>query len=76
MNPDLIGLIIGLTLTIFVYSYLFIGNRAPYRLALHILVGASAAYAAVIVVQRVIVPLFSSIGDRSGLANALGADPA
>lgn len=54
-NPA-VGFVIGITLTIFIYSYL-IGDNPLYRLAVHILVGVSAGYAAVIVVQRVILPV-------------------
>lgn len=53
---DLIGLIIGLFLTLFIYSYV-IGDNPLYRLAAHILVGVSAAYAAVIAIQQVIWPV-------------------
>ena len=51
--PDSLGLIIGLLLTLSVYSYIF-GDNAFYRLAIHILVGVSAAYAAVVVFREVI----------------------
>lgn len=61
---ETIGLIIGFTLTLFIYSYLFIGNKAPYRLAIHILVGAGAAYSAVIVIQRVMLPLYETIREN------------
>ena len=56
MNPDLIGLIVGLLLTIFIYSYI-LGDNPLYRLAVHILVGVSAAYAAVVVTRQVILPV-------------------
>jgi hypothetical protein len=56
MNPDLIGLIIGLVLTLFIYSYI-LGDNPLYRLAVHILVGVSAAYAAVVVIREVILPV-------------------
>ncbi len=71
MNADIIGLIIGLTLTLFIYSYLFIGNKFPYRLAIHILVGASAAYAAVIVSQQVMAPLYKTLTENPTPAAAV-----
>lgn len=71
LNLDIIGLIIGLTLTLFIYSYLFIGNKAPYRLAIHLLVGASAAYAAVIVIRQVILPLYDGITQNPTPAEAI-----
>lgn len=63
-NAELIGLIIGLTLTLCIYSYLFMGDKFPYRLAVHILVGASAAYAAVIVIRQVILPIVQTITEN------------
>jgi hypothetical protein len=58
---ELIGLAIGLTLTLFIYSYIFIGDQIPYKLAIHILVGVSAAYALVIVVREVILPIVEQL---------------
>ncbi len=66
LNADLIGLVVGITLTLCIYSYLFMGDRVPYRLAIHILVGASAAYAAVIVVQQVFEPVYHTITENPG----------
>lgn len=68
---ELIGLIIGLTLTLCIYSYLFIGDRLPYRLAIHILVGASAAYAAVIVIRQVVQPVYETIRQDPTPADAI-----
>jgi hypothetical protein len=56
MNPALIGLSVGLVLTLFIYSYI-LGDNPLYRLAVHILVGVSAAYATVIVTRQVILPV-------------------
>jgi hypothetical protein len=53
---ELIGVLIGFVLTLFVYSYIWRDNPL-YRLAVHILVGVSAAYAAVVVGQAVFQPL-------------------
>lgn len=69
MNADLIGLIVGLVLTLFVYSYL-LGDNPLYRLAVHILVGVSAAYAAVVVTRQVIWPALVRLReDPTDIAN-------
>lgn len=62
---DMIGIGIGLIVTIFVYSYL-LGDNLLYRIAVHLLVGVSAGYAAVITIREVIWPVL----------NRLMADPA
>jgi len=63
MSGELVGLIVGFVLTIFIFSYAF-GDNALYRLAVHILVGVSAAYAAIIVTRRVIVPNIQRVSDN------------
>ena len=63
MNPDLIGLLIGLILTLFIYSYI-LGDNPLYRLAVHILVGVSAAYAAVVVTRQVVLPLLQRVREE------------
>lgn len=60
MNSETIGLLIGFTLTLFIYSYL-IKDNPLYRMAIHILVGVSAAFAAVVVMKEVILPVFDLI---------------
>lgn len=64
MNSDLLGLLIGLLLTLFIYSYL-LGDNWFYRTAVHILVGVSAAYAAVVAIEELFIPVY----------NRLQADP-
>jgi hypothetical protein len=54
LDPDLIGAFVGLILTILVFSYLF-GDNPLFRLALHIFIGVSVGFAAVIVVYNVII---------------------
>ena len=54
------GLMIGFLLTIFVFSFVYKDNPL-YRLAVHMLVGLSAAYATIVVVQQVILPVLDSI---------------
>ena len=58
MNNDLVGLIIGFVLTLFIFSYIW-GDNPLYRLAVHILVGVSAGYAAVVLVQQLFAPLYA-----------------
>lgn len=57
---ELIGIIIGLVLTLFIYSYA-VGDNPLYQLAVHILVGVSAAYAAVVAVRQIIWPVLDQI---------------
>lgn len=57
---ELGGLLAGLILTLFIYSYLWKDNWL-YRLAVHILVGVSAAYGTVIVLRSVILPTLQDI---------------
>ena len=57
---DLIGIFIGLILTLFIYSYA-VGDNPLYQLSVHILVGVSAAYAAVVAVQQIIWPVINQI---------------
>jgi hypothetical protein len=53
MNLDTIGLIVGAVLTALVLSYI-IGDSFLFRLAVYILIGAGAAYAAVVVIFDVL----------------------
>ncbi|MEM7114143.1 MAG: hypothetical protein AAF614_17035 [Chloroflexota bacterium] len=57
---DSTGLIIGFILTLFIYSYL-VGDNPLFRLASYILVGVSAAYAAVVVSQQVLWPIYEQL---------------
>ncbi len=57
---ELIGVFIGLVLTLFIYSYA-VGDNPLYQLSVHILVGVSAAYAAVIAIQQIIWPIIDQI---------------
>jgi len=57
---ELIGILIGFTLTLFIYSYLF-GDNPLYRLSVHLLVGVSAAYAAVFIVNQVLLPIYAQV---------------
>lgn len=57
---DTTGLLVGFILTLFIYSYIA-GDNPVYRLAVHVLVGVSAAYAAVIVLRQIILPVFAQL---------------
>lgn len=61
--PDTLTLFIGLLLTLFIYSYL-VGDNPLYRLAVHLLVGVSAAYAAVVATERILLPVISQLIDN------------
>jgi hypothetical protein len=65
MSSELAGMLIGLVLTLFIYSYI-LGDNPLYRLAVHMLVGVSAAYAAVIVARQIIWPVFQLIRNNPG----------
>ena len=60
---DFIGLIVGFILTLLVFSYL-LGDNPLYRIAIHLLVGTSAAYAAVVVVEQVVLPVLIRIQEN------------
>lgn len=60
MNELIISIGLGFTLTLFIYSYL-VGDNPLYRLAVHLLVGVSAGYTAVVVTKSVIFPVFEQI---------------
>jgi hypothetical protein len=56
---EISGLLIGFLLTLCVYSYI-VKDNPMYRLAVHILVGVSAGFAAVVVARQVLIPLAES----------------
>jgi hypothetical protein len=57
MSPsDLITLILGVALTVMVLSYI-LGDRLFFGIATHILIGVSAGFLALVVIQKVILPL-------------------
>jgi len=73
--PDILGLAGGFLLTLFIYSYL-LGDNALYRIAVHIMVGVTAGYAAVVAVLEVFVPLFRQLAaDPAAPSNVLWAIP-
>lgn len=53
--PDLVGMLVGLVLTLSVFSYIF-GDNALFRLAIHIFIGVSSAYVLALAWYSVIWP--------------------
>lgn len=60
---DFAGIFVGFLLTIAILSFV-IKDNPLYRLAVHVLVGVSAGYAVVIVINEVIIPLFDSLSQE------------
>ena len=68
IDIELISALIGLVLTLMVFSYL-IGDNPLFRIAIYLFIGAASGYAAAVVVQTVLVPkLFQSIATLNPLA--------
>jgi hypothetical protein len=66
---EISGLLIGFLLTLFIYSFV-VKDNPMYRLAVHVLVGVSAGFATVVVVQQVLIPIAESMfsgGDFSAI---------
>jgi len=56
MSPsELFTLIIGVALTVMVFSYI-LGDRLFFGIATHILIGVSAGFLALVVIQKIILP--------------------
>ena len=64
MSPsELFMLIISVALTVMVFSYI-LGDRLFFGIATHILIGVSAGFLALVVIQKVILPyLFTPLAD-------------
>ncbi len=52
---EFIGLAVGFLLTILIFSYLM-GDNPFFRLAIHVFIGVSAAYVAIITINNVLIP--------------------
>lgn len=52
---DLLGVMVGFTLTIFTLSYIW-GDNLLFRIATHLFIGVAAGYVAVITIDNVILP--------------------
>ncbi|MFZ0546590.1 MAG: hypothetical protein WAM60_14180 [Candidatus Promineifilaceae bacterium] len=59
-SGEIIGLVVGFVLTLCIFSFV-LGDNPLYRFAVHLLVGVSAGYAAVLIVQSVLWPVFQGI---------------
>lgn len=53
---DLVGTLLGFTLTILVFSYIFLGDNALFRIATHLFIGVTAGYVAIVVIHNIILP--------------------
>jgi hypothetical protein len=67
---ETIGLLIGFTLTLMIYSYI-IGDNPLFRLGVNILVGVSGGYVGVIVLREVILPVFAQLITNPTSPNSL-----
>ncbi|RME38552.1 MAG: hypothetical protein D6793_02530 [Thermoflexia bacterium] len=62
MTADLVGLIVGTLLTLMVLSYL-LGDNPFYRLALHILVGATVGYGTAVALRVLLQRVLPALSD-------------
>ena len=60
MSIEIISALVGLILTLMVFSYL-IGDNPLFRIAVYLFIGVSSGYAATVVVNYVLIPRFSSL---------------
>jgi len=67
---ELGGTLLGLSLTIAVLSFV-IKDNPLYRLAVHILVGVSAGFTVIVLVEKVLLPIIDSFGQASSLIDRL-----
>ncbi len=79
-GSDLIGVLVGVVLTLLVFSYL-LGDNPLYRLAVHLFVGVAAGLVAAVAVRNVILPqlitpLFDIFGSGGSLQALLSLIPA
>jgi hypothetical protein len=59
-TSEIIGLVIGFILSLFIFSFV-LGDNPLYRFAVHLLVGVSAGYAAVLIIQDVLLPVVQDV---------------
>ena len=67
---DPVAFILGLVLTLAIFSYL-LGDNPVYRLAVHVLVGVTAAYGLVIALRQVIIPALTRVATNPSAAESL-----
>lgn len=72
MSLDLLGSATAFLLTVCIFSYL-LGDNPFYRLAAHLFVGVAAGYVAIIAIQSVLLPRFSTV--VVAFPALLGGDP-
>jgi hypothetical protein len=60
MSIELISAVVGLILTLMVFSYL-IGDNPLFRIAVYLFIGVSSGYAATVIVNYVLIPRLSSL---------------
>jgi hypothetical protein len=53
---DLVGTLLGFTLTILIFSYIFAGDNVLFRIATHLFIGVTAGYVTIVVIHNVILP--------------------
>jgi hypothetical protein len=71
LSIEVISALIGLLLTLMVFSYL-IGDNPLFRIAIYLFIGVASGYAAVVVWHYVLIPrLFDRLGDLNSLALAV-----
>jgi hypothetical protein len=60
MSIEIISALVGLILTLMVFSYL-IGDNPLFRIAIYLFIGVSSGYAATVIVNYVLIPRFNSL---------------
>ena len=67
---DPLAFIVGLGLTLAIFSYL-VGDNPVYRLAVHVLVGITAAYGLVVALRQVIIPALTQVATNPSAVESL-----
>src|SRR5512132_4411614 len=60
MSIEIISALVGLILTLMIFSYL-IGDNPLFRVAVYLFIGVSSGYAATVVVDSVLLPRLNSL---------------
>ena len=53
---DLVGTLLGFTLTVLIFSYIFVGDNILFRIATHLFIGVTAGYVTIVVIHNIILP--------------------
>ena len=67
---DPLAFVLGLALTLAVFSYL-LGDNPVYRLAVHVLVGITAAYGLLIALRHVIIPALTNVATNPSAVESI-----